>query len=193
MQPYTSTERLVSFQNRQNTMSRTCVSSTGSPQGCAPPSAALYFAYRQSAGLSTSAVILLSFLMTLHSCLCRREQRWTAAVLSPAFCLCPAAWQQFSRFKRIEKPRRLGKSDAIPTAGAVHGEDVQIVASLGAAFDSQFKWTESRVKRGQQRIPLRQKICSFGVRAASFVQRARLLRRRPANRLIHLLVPRFCL
>lgn len=66
-------------------MSRTCVSNTGSPQGCVPPSAALYFAYRQSAGLLRSAVILLSFLMTLHSCLSRRKPSQTAAPLSPAF------------------------------------------------------------------------------------------------------------
>lgn len=66
-------------------MSRTCVSNTGSPQGCVPPSAALYFAYRQSAGLWRSAVILLSFLMTLHSCLSRRKPSQTAALLSPAF------------------------------------------------------------------------------------------------------------
>lgn len=85
MQPHTSTESLVSLQNRQSTMSRTCVSNTGSPQGCAPLSAALYFAYRQSAGLLRSAVILLSFLMTLHCWLSRREQSRTAAVLSPAF------------------------------------------------------------------------------------------------------------
>lgn len=56
----------------------------------------------------------------------------------------------FSILKRIKNQ----SSHAVPTAGAIHGKGIQIVASLGTVFDSQFKWTESRLKRGQQRIPL---------------------------------------
>lgn len=154
-------------------MSSVISSNTGSPQGCVLPPL-LFILYTDSCRSSQENSHLVKFSDdTVLLSLPQGRQSNRGCALPEFVRWCDDSFLHLNVLKSKEMIVDFRKSSVDPKTSTIHGEEVQIVQSykyLGTVFDSKLKFSDSIVKRANQRIHLLRKLNSFGVNKMFFLK-----------------------